>query len=314
MKKLNELADILKTKDNICILTHIYPDGDTLGSAFALCRAFQKIGKKSKVLCSDNTQKKYENLKFFIENQDFKIEYIISVDIADLSLLGENLAEYSDKININIDHHISNKRFAEINYVNFKSAATAEIIYDLLLELEIEIDIKIAECLYIGISTDTGCFKYPNTSSRSHRITAELINTGIDISKINHNLFEIKSKKIIKIENIIYKNLEYFCDEKCAFIYITQKMLKDLNIKNDNELEGLASIPKQIEGVEIGITIREKPDNLYKISVRTNNNVNAVKICEIFGGGGHPNASGCFIKGNLEYVKIQLLKSISCIL
>ena len=309
MKTLLEIADILKSKNCIYILTHRYPDGDTLGSAYALCRALQLIGKKCKVLCHDEIPSKLRFMNDYVKHEEFDPEYIISTDVADIKLLGDKLSVYSDKINMCIDHHMSNKSYADITFVDAMSAATAEIIYELIQSLGAPIDEETATCLYVGISTDTGCFKHSNTTAKTHKIAYELINKNINLSKINSELFEKKSKETLSVEYMVYNTLEYFFKGKCAVIRLTQNMLDSVGI-NDNELEGIASIPRQIDGVKIGITIREKKPNLFKISVRTTEDINAIEICETFGGGGHPRTGGCIIEGELEEVKEKLLSVI----
>ncbi|MDR1628086.1 MAG: bifunctional oligoribonuclease/PAP phosphatase NrnA [Oscillospiraceae bacterium] len=309
MKTLLEIADILKSKNCIYILTHQYPDGDTLGSAYALCRALQLIEKKCKVLCHDPIPSKFCFMNEYVKQEDFDPEYIISTDVADIKLLGEKLLIYSDKINMCIDHHMSNNSYADITFVDAMSAATAEIIYEIIQNMGMPIDEETASCLYVGISTDTGCFKYSNTTAKTHKIAYELINKNINLAKINSELFEKKSKEALSVEYMVYNTLEYFFRGKCAVIKLMQSMLNSAGI-SDNELEGIASIPRQIDGVKIGITIREKKSNLFKISVRTTEDINAIEICKIFGGGGHPRTGGCNIEGEFEEVKEKLLKTV----
>ena len=170
----------------------------------------------------------------------------------------------------------------------------------------IRLDVDTAAALYTGISTDTGCFKYSNTTSKTLRIAAELLDLGVDSPAINKVMFDTKSKKKIMLEREAYGSLVYCAGGRCAIIAVTLETKRRLDV-NDDELEGLASIPRQIEGVEIGITIREKEPDVFKISVRANERlVNAAQFCARFGGGGHAAASGCMIKGSLEEVTAKL--------
>lgn len=307
---LSEISSLLCSKDNFYILTHQYPDGDTLGSGFALCMALQKMGKMAKVLCNDEIPKKYNILSNNIKTQNFTPQYIISVDVADTQLLGEKLQqEYRDKIDLSIDHHSSGKNFAKFSYTEPNSAATAEIIYALLNLMNVEIDKNIATCLYTGISTDTGCFKYANATARSYRIAADLLETGIDACGINRLMFDMKSRERLEIEREVLDSMEFFYNNKCALVYTTLEMMKKAHV-TDSDIEGLASIPRQVEGVLIGITMREKKDGTFKISVRTDETISANLICERFGGGGHPCAGGCSIAGNLNEVKQKIINEI----
>lgn len=291
----------------------MYPDGDALGSAFALCRALQKCGKHAKVLYENPIPEKFKYLTEFVTEENFDSKFIIAVDLADTSLLESTLKKYKNEINMSIDHHISNKNYAEINFINPVAAANCEIIYKLLTEMNIIPDPEIASALYTGISTDTGCFQYSNTTSETHSITAELMKLGASTEKLNENLFLIKTPKKLELEKIIYKNLEFKFDSRCAITYVTLYEMNKIGI-SDNELDGIASIPIRIQGVKIGITLREKTENCFKVSVRTSSNINANDFCENFGGGGHAKAGGFSISGDLGDVKNQISNKIKSIM
>lgn len=299
---LKEVAELILQHNNFDILTHNYPDGDCIGSAFALAHALKQIGKNARVITTDRPK----SFGFIFEkysSPDFKSEYVISTDVADEKLLGVNRKIYEGKIDLCIDHHKSNRVNAPYKYVEDNSAAAGEIIYELIPLLGAEYTREIADCLYTAISTDTGCFCYTNTTSRTMRIAADLIDLGCDSAYINKIMFETKSKARVELEKQILENMIFCADDKCAIIYTTLKMTEGLG---DDDTEGIASIPKQIEGVKMGITIREK-ENDYKISVRTNDGVDACAFCNRFGGGGHAAASGCTLKGDLNSV-IETLK------
>lgn len=194
---------------------------------------------------------------------------------------------------------------APYKYVDANSAAAGEIIYELIPLLGAEYTKEIADCLYTAISTDTGCFRYTNTTSRTMRIAAELIDLNCDSGYINKEMFETKSKARVELEREILESMIFCADDKCAIIYTTREMTEGLG---DDETEGIASIPRQIEGVKMGITVREKEKD-YKISVRTNDGVDACAFCKQFGGGGHVAASGCTLKGDLQSVLDTLINA-----
>lgn len=308
--KLSEVSDILFKNDNFVLLTHQYPDGDTLGSAFALCRALQSIGKHAKVLCNDKISTKFDYMYNSVAYQDFKESFVISVDIADTQLLGEKLFLYSDKIDLCIDHHSSNTNYAKEGFINSDAAATAEIVAELIKEMRIKIDKEIAECIYTGLSTDTGCFKYSNASPKTYRIAAEMIELGARSAYINKLMFDTKSKQRIELEKLVLNTLEFFYDDKCAVVYLTKDMQDKAGI-SDDDVEGISSIPGKIQGVIVGVTLREKENGSFKISLRTNGYLNASEICKKFGGGGHPAAAGCTIQGGLEEVKANIVE-VTC--
>lgn len=309
MIALSEAADFLRRRDNFLILTHQYPDGDTLGSACGLCLALQEMGKAAKVLCSDEIPAKYQFLFSGIKNQEFKAQTIISVDVADAKLLGEALDCYKDKIDLCIDHHASNKHYAKRSYVDADAAAAAQIICELVDLLGIKMSADIAKCLYTGISTDTGCFKYSNTTAKTHQIAARLLGAGIDHANINRQMFDIKSKEKVALEKRVLETLEFDFGGRCAMICLTTAMIKESGARED-ELEGFASIPRKIAGVLVGITIREKSDGVFKISIRSDERIDASNICARFEGGGHRCAAGCTISGELSEVRRKILAAV----
>lgn len=310
MSTLAKIAEILNNSDNIYILTHKSPDGDTLGSGYGLCLALQKIGKKAKVLNSDTIPKSFLFMKEYIEEQDFEPSLIVSVDIADTALLGEKLSVYKDKIDICIDHHKSRLEFAPISYIEQSSASTTEIIYLLLTEMRVEITKNIANCLYTGLATDTGCFKYNNTTVRSFLIASSLMNLGAECAKINRFMFDTKSRERIELERVVLQNIKFYFDGKAAVVYYTRNMVEEIGA-TDDDTAGIASIPNQIEGVLVGVTMKEDSERLgYKISLRSNGTVDVSKICEAFGGGGHKAAAGAFIDKPFEEAREMLVAEI----
>lgn len=312
MINLYEFSVYLKDHDNYEILTHAYPDGDTLGSGFALCLALQQIGKNARVITT-NIPSKFTYLLKGVKEQDFEAETIISTDVAADSLLGSNMEKYAGRIDVCIDHHGSNTITAKEKFVDRFAAATCEIVYKLFRRMKIKITEQIADCLYTGISTDTGCFRYTNTTSETMRVAAQLMDFGCNTEYINKAMFETKSKTKIQIERAVYDTMTYCADGRCAIIYTTLDMFKSLDV-GDDEMEGLASIPRQIEGVLIGITMREKEGGFFKISVRTNGNIDASEFCSQFGGGGHPAAAGCTVEGTLDEVRNKLIEAAEKVL
>lgn len=286
---VKECADILKEKDNILILTHANPDGDTLGSGFALCRALMKIGKICAVINEDDIPKKYNYLFDDIVEIKFKPDYVVAVDVATVKLLGGLEEQY--KIDMCIDHHSTNTEYANLLLLEDAPAA-CQIMYEVVLALGVEVDKKIADCLYTGLTTDTGCFRYDSTTAQTYRVAADLIDAGADNGRINRIMFETKSKTYARLERLAIESMRFYEHERVAVITVTQEMFQ-LTGSNAQETEGLAPLTRQIEGVEIGITIQERPDGTCKASIRTFESVNAAKLAACFGGGGHAQAAGC---------------------
>lgn len=284
----------LSEKDNIIILLHQFPDGDTIGCGYSLYFALKKLGKKARVECCDKIGERYSFITEKATFEDFEPEFIVAVDVADTKLLGSKADEYN-QIDLCIDHHGSNRGYATETYVDANSAAACEIIYEVVKALNGTVDKEIASALYTGISTDTGCFKFTNTTAKTHRIAAELIDTGIDFGYINRIMFETNSKARLVVESQALNTLKFLCDGKVAIMTITKES-RISSGAHDSELEGITGLPRTIEGVVLGITIRERDDvNFCKVSARSHEPIDASEFCAKFGGGGHARAAGCEI-------------------
>lgn len=312
---VEKAAQLLKENDNFLILTHMSPDGDTLGSAFALCRCLQKLGKSAAVITEDNLPKKFSYLSEAVTECESKKKYIVAVDIATENLLPKNAHQYKGNVNLCIDHHPSNTNYAENLCLEPTAAACAEIIFKIIGALGVGIDRLTANCLFTGITTDTGCFRYSNTTAQTMNTAARLIDLGCDSHKINKIMFETNSKARIKAEQLALSTLEYFCGGKIAVMLVTLEALTRSGA-DESELDGLSAIPRTIEGVVVGITIREKGNGLLKISVRSDETVcSANEVCEQFGGGGHAAAGGCSINNKtIKQAKEALVSAASAIL
>lgn len=306
----NTAVSMLKNADKILVLTHRNPDGDTLGSGFALTRALRQIGKKARLLNADPINEKYAHLYEGLDDDSFEEDFIVSVDVAEKKLLGDAFMEkYADRVDLSIDHHGTGKLFAKKTYVEPESASACEILYEIIKALGVKIDKGIADCIYTGCSTDTGCFKYSNVTARTHRIAAELIEYGADHSRINEKMFDTKSMNSIMLERMCYETLESFADGKIAVITVTKEMLSKSGT-DKSALDAIKPITRQIEGVEIGLTVKEEDNGAAGISIRTSENYDASQICAHFGGGGHIRAGGCEIKNTTENAKAKVVDYI----
>lgn len=305
-----QAAASLKEQNNILIVTHRNPDGDTLGCAFALLRGLLSLGKTARVACSDAIPQKYAYMWTGISQADFAPDYVVAVDIADEKLLGEPLySAFGDKVDLCIDHHLSNTRYADALYLR-ECAAACELIYEVLAALGVVMTREIADCLYTGLSTDTGCFRYSNVTPDTLKLAAKMLEAGADAAEINRVMFETKTRTYLKLEELVLKTLEMFFDGRCAVVTITQEMFR-ISGSDESECDGIASLPRKIEGVVVGVTLREREDGTFKVSLRTYAPVDAAKVCGKMGGGGHACAAGCELQAdNLEAEKQKLLEII----
>lgn len=305
-----EAAAMLRKADKILLLAHQYPDGDTLGSNFALCQALQALGKTVRVLCGDPVPERYDYLCMGVPQPDFEPEFVCAVDVADAKLLGPVVqAAYGDRVDLCIDHHSTNTGYAKNTCLDASCAAAAMVVFRLIGLLGVSLTANIAQCLYTGIATDTGCFKYANAGALTHRMAADCIDTGINYEMINRVNFDIKTRERIELERMALQRMKFYHDGRVAVMVIDNDMVKQSGAK-ENDMEGLPPIPRQITGVWVGVTLRQKADGNYKISVRTGTHADASAICALLGGGGHNRAAGCSVDGTLEEATGAILQAV----
>ncbi len=295
---LKKAVERLLENDKILLLCHRNPDGDTVGSAFALCRALRSLGKRVNVMCGDIIPAKFDFIFGDIQPDDIREQFIVAVDVASAEMLGVLEKDYKNKVNLCIDHHGSNTGYAKETFVDSDAAAVGEIIFRMLPMLGAELTKPIAAALYTSLTTDTGCFCYSNVTAATHRIAAKLIETGFDAYSVNRRMFETKSRSRLELERRVMDTLCFHADGCIAVMHITEQMLTESGA-SEGETDGLASFPRQIEGVKIGLLLREVKGGI-KVSARSVPGVDASEMCARLGGGGHPAAAGGFIKASME--------------
>ena len=304
-----QAAELLKQANNVLLLTHCFPDGDTLGSAFALCRALRALGKRARVICNDEIPEKYAYMWENLAADDFEEEFICAVDVADAALLGAKLAPYADNVDLCIDHHASHRSYGKRLLLGADMGANAMIVLQVIEALGVPLDTYMADCLYTGIATDTGCFKYSNTTPLTHRMAAQLMEAGAHAEAINRAMFDIKSRARLSLEQMALASIRFYAQDRIAVMKITEEMKKESGAC-EGDMEGLSPLPRQIEGVWVGVTMRRKVDGCYKISLRTGTHADAAQICAVLGGGGHARAAGCTLCGSEEEATAAILEAI----
>ena len=299
-------ALLLRGAEDIHILTHTSPDGDTLGSGFGLCRALRALGKRAQVLCADPIPEKYRYM--IPEEQHFSPSFLCAVDVADPQLLGA-YADLAESVTLAMDHHPSHTGYASHLLLRSDYGAASMAVLEVIDALGVPIDADMAACLYTGIATDTGCFKYPNTTPKTHLMAARLMECGAPAGAINREMFDMKSRARLEIERQALAGIRFAFRDRCAVMTITRKMIAEAGAA-EGDLEGLAPLPRQIEGVWVGVTMREKEDGRYKVSLRTGNHADASQICARLGGGGHVRAAGCTVCGTAQEAVDTVLSAI----
>ena len=292
-----EIAKILCEQENILLLCHARPDGDTLGSAYALKYALQSKEKSVNVFCTDEIP---QRLTFITELEGSDVTrntenaYLCTIDVARRDMLGRM---ENENIDMKIDHHMGSEQFACVQLVDPGAAACGEIVYDIILELEriggAKLTKAAATALFAAISSDTGCFKYSNVTSKTMRIAAELIDAGADNYDVNHRLFEVKTHSELAARRLMLSETEYLLDGRVGILVITSDFRRQSGA-GDDDIGGIVSEIREVQGVDLAITLKQdiNEPQKFKISMRSSLSVNANELCAIFGGGGHARAAG----------------------
>ena len=305
---VQEAAARLRQMNNVLLLTHVRPDGDTIGSAAALCQALRDMGKTAYLLYNPEITDTYAPYaEPYWASEGFVPEHIVSADIAALNLLPDNAAAYASRVELTIDHHGSQEFFAAETCLDADAAACGEIIYRVIRELT-AVTPAIALLLYVAISTDTGCFVYANTTADTHRIAAELLETGIDVGPVNKVLFRTKSKTRLAMEARMVADMELYDGDRVVVMSIPLSLRQELHA-TEADIEELSSLAALVEGTDCGITLRELKPGRVKLSLRTGPRVDACAVCQRLGGGGHTAAAGATVDGTMEDAKALILKA-----
>ena len=289
---VKEAANLLSLNNNFIILTHKRPDGDTLGCGAALCSALRRAGKRAYLLRNGGATEKFVPfIERFYTRRGFQItnEYIVTVDVASSNMLGDRLQL---SVDLAIDHHESNSRFANNLLLDSSASACGEIILKVIKELCGSVTKEEADLLYIALSTDTGCFQYGNTNAASFRAAAELCELNADVAKLNQLFFRTFSRGRIALEGAIMSSLRSYADGRITMAVITHKMVEEAGA-SDDDMEDLASLPGKVAGTLVSVMVKENDRGFSKLSLRSTGEVNVSEICAKFGGGGHAMASGC---------------------
>ncbi len=304
-------AALLGGWDNILILTHKRPDGDTLGCAVGLCALLRQCGKTAWVLKNpDATSRFTPYLEGYLAPEGFAFDKVVAVDVAALGLLGGEARAIADRhgVDLCIDHHPSNEGYAKAICVEADKAACGEIIYQMVPELG-HLDDQIAAMLYLAVSTDTGCFAYANTSANTHRVAAALMEYDIPYKAINKRHFRTKSMARMRLEGRMMERMEVLEEGRIVLSAVTLADMAQLHAREE-DVEDIAAFLGQIEGVKVSATIRELEDGECKISLRTDPDyLNATDTCALLGGGGHKAASGCTVPGDAGQAQ-QAIKQV----
>ena len=305
--KTSEAAKLFASKDDFLLLTHRNPDGDTVGSAAALCRALRRAGKTAYLFRNDEITAKYRPFaEPYLAPEGYAGRFTVAVDVAAEKLLPTG---FSGKVDFCVDHHPSNTGYAPKSLIAPSKASCGEIVMQLIKALNGDISKEEANLLYVAVSTDCGCFVYSNTKADTLRAAAELLDCGADNTTLNVALFRKITRARMKLEGMIYSGMEFYREGRISVATITQEMLRQVGATEEN-LDDISSLAGKAEDAVLSITIREQPNGESRVSLRSSPEVDCSEICAVFGGGGHEMAAGCTIQSGPEKAKKMLLDVI----
>ena len=294
----SDCAKILLSHDHYAIVTHRRPDGDTIGSSAVLCMGLRQLGKTAYILENPEVTPKYAHLhhgltKPAAEDGDF----VITVDVASPGMLPDCFKLLA--FDLRLDHHGSATSFTPVELVEPEAAACGEIIYGVLQEMGAELDIPMANALYTAVSTDTGCFRYANTTADTFAVASACAKAGAEVFQINQALFETNSLARLQVQSYMLQNAIFLQDGKIAVCPLP-KAVEQEYCANEDDLDNISGFPRTIEGVKLAVTIREEGTNRVKMSVRAVPGQDASALCAKFGGGGHKGAAGASMNMTMD--------------
>ncbi len=306
-----ETADFFRQHDNYLIINHRRPDGDAVGSAAALCLGLRAMGKTAAVWKNPETTDRYRPYVAGLETEQVpEGAVLVSVDLATEGLLPQNGKAFAGKIELSIDHHMSNSGYAGKTNMQSQCAACGELLLEILRELG-PITVEMANALYLAISTDTGCFQYSNVTGNTLRAAAELKDLGADTYSINKVMFGTKSIARLRLEAALTESAEFYAGGLVCVCCLSRALMDRLGADED-DADDIAGFPRDIQGVQIGVMIRELSEGGAKISLRTAGDAyNASDICAVLGGGGHRAAAGAQDDEGMDSAKRRILEAIA---
>ncbi len=316
MSTLDSILEEINKAESIVILTHENPDGDAIGTGLALYNALKQIGKNPDIIIPE-----YPRIFEFLpgtaeikkESDIKKYDLAISVDCATIKMLNGFANYFEDaKVKVSIDHHSTNTMFGDFNYISPDAPACAQILLVVLEYFKVEITKDIGTCILTGIITDTGGFKYSGVTAETFKFVAELLEKGINVSKIYRRVLQTKTKANFELNRIATNRLEFFEDGKVAFTYITKEDEEKVNSESGDH-EGIVENGRDIEGVEVSIFIRQTEKGC-KVSMRSNEYVNVSDVCLLLGGGGHVHAAGATLQCTIEQAKEKILRQLKSVM
>ncbi len=315
MKPANKLIKLVSNSESIAITSHINPDGDSIGSILALWLALKQRHNNVDVFINETLPDRYnflpqsKHIKRYKDIKKKNFDLFFALDCGSEKRLGHSMKTMENsKVVVNIDHHISNTKFGDVNIVDINSSSTCEMIYFIIKNMKLTIDQQIASCIYTGIVTDSGSFMYDNVTEKTHLVVAELMKTNMDKQDIMYNLYQKKSMDALRFLGYSLTNMETALEDRLVIFRISSDMLRKFNI-SINDMDDPVNHGRDIKGVHIAVSITEINEEKVKLSFRSkHDDVNVGALAETFDGGGHKKASGAIISSTLDEAKKQIIE------
>ena len=309
----SEAAAYLLNHDNYTILSHRRPDGDTLGSTAALCLGLRQLGKRAHVLRNPEISQRFAWLHGGLSKETVEEgDTIVTVDVASPGMLPEAFSYLVGNIHLRLDHHSSATSFTDAELVDGDSASCAELVWDVLTLAGVKADSQIAEAVYVGLSTDTGCFRYSNTTAHTFAVAAQCAQAGARIYELNQELFETNTLAKLKMQAWIVDHMKLLRNGHMALIAIPRALEEEIGVTQD-DMDNISSFPRKVAGVCMAATLRQTPEGETKISVRAVPGYDATLVTSRFGGGGHKGAAGATLKLPLEQAAAEVERAMLCV-
>ena len=312
---ISEIIKAINEGHNFLITAHIRLDGDALGSELALYLMLKEMGKKAVVYNKDHTPERYQflpaahNITHSISNiEQYDTGFVL--DCSDLTRVGDE-ADNIGKIKklINIDHHVSNNGFCALKMLDAKASSTGELLFRLMREMRVKLSKDICTNLYAAIITDTGSFRYSSTTKETFFASGILVGEGANPQRIAENIYESDSPARLKLLAKALSTLSLDLESKVGSMVVTQKDLMEAGAAWEHT-EGFVDIPRTVKGIEVSVLYTQRGENNFKLSLRSKAKFNVEKVARKFGGGGHIHAASCWMKGDIETIKSQIIEAV----
>jgi len=317
-ESLRRAATFIREGDDFLVVSHLSPDGDAISSTGAIGLLLKSLGKTYTLINEGRTPEKYESLLAAQPIVDYsasppnrRFQRIIAVDCADFARIGDVHQAFEERASLlNIDHHPTNDLYGTHNLVKPHAAATVEIIFELAETLGVEWTKELATCVYAGLLTDTGGFRYANTTPAVFAIAERMLRYGAEGASLAERLLETMSYAQVLLLKETLSTLSFSSDKRIAWVCVSLETLKRLGAA-DEDSEGLVNVPRNVFGVEVGMLFKQKSEDTVKVSLRSAGKVDVARLAKSFGGGGHVRAAGCTINGTLDEAVRRLVEAVN---